>query len=133
MRYLLDTNVLSAVVREPRGPVAEKIRAVGEASIYTSVIVAAELRFGASRKGSERLSRQVEAVLDAIEIASWQSPMDKVYGDLRVRLERNGTPIGANDLLIGTQALADGSILVTDNTGEFGRIPDLAIENWLRP
>jgi tRNA(fMet)-specific endonuclease VapC len=132
-RYLLDTNILSALVRSPRGPVAEQVRRVGEAGVYTSVIVAAELRFGAARKGSERLSRQVEAVLGAFPVAAWQAPNDRIYADLRLGLEQAGTPIGANDLLIATQALADGSVLVTDNTREFARIGGLTIENWLRP
>ena len=132
MRYLLDTNILSALIRSPRGVVAEQIRQVGEATIYTSVIVAAELRFGAVRKGSARLSLQIEMVLDALEIAPWQPPQDRLYAELRFGLEQTGTPIGSNDLLIATQALADGSVLVTDNTREFARISALTIENWLR-
>ena len=132
MRYLLDTNILSALIRSPRGSVAERIREIGEAGIYTSVIVAAELRYGALRKGSERLSRQIEAVLDTIPITSWQPPNDGIYAELRLGLEQAGTPIGANDLLIATQALADASVLVTDNTREFARISGLTIENRLR-
>ncbi|KQT57678.1 transcriptional regulator [Methylobacterium sp. Leaf456] len=133
MPYLLDTNILSALVRAPRGPVAERIRQAGETQVYTSVIVAAELRYGAARKGSDRLSRQVEAVLGSIRIAGWNEPADRTYAGLRLGLERAGTPIGGNDLLIGAQALADGSVLVTDNTREFERIIGLTIENWLRP
>ncbi|WP_267420849.1 type II toxin-antitoxin system VapC family toxin [Methylobacterium sp. GC_Met_2] len=132
MRYLLDTNILSALIRSPRGVVAGRIRQIGEAAVYTSVIVAAELRYGAVRKGSARLSLQIETVLDALEIASWQSPQDRLYAELRFGLEQTGTPIGSNDLLIATQALADGSVLVTDNTREFARIGALTIENWLR-
>ncbi|MCB4804029.1 tRNA(fMet)-specific endonuclease VapC [Methylobacterium brachiatum] len=133
MRYLLDTNILSAMVRSPRGPVAEQVRRVGETEIYTSVVVAAELRYGALRKGSDRLTRQVEAVLGAVSLEPWRVPYDAIYANLRLGLERAGTPIGANDLLIATQALADGSVLVTDNTREFARISGLAIENWVRP
>lgn len=133
MRYLLDTNILSALIRSPRGPVTEQIRRVGEARVYTSVIVEAELRYGAARKGSERLSRQVEAVLGSIPIEPWREPFGRIYAELRLGLERAGTPIGANDLLIGAQALADGSVLVTDNTREFERLTDLTIENWVRP
>ncbi|MCJ2015457.1 type II toxin-antitoxin system VapC family toxin [Methylobacterium sp. J-076] len=133
MRYLLDTNILSALVRHPGGVVAETIAKVSEEAVYTSIVVAAELRYGAARKGSERLTRQVEAVLAAIAIAPWHPPCDRIYADLRTFLEREGTPIGGNDLLIGSHAVADESILVTDNTREFGRIPGLTIENWLRP
>jgi tRNA(fMet)-specific endonuclease VapC len=103
------------------------------ARFYTSVIVEAELRYGAARKGSERLSRQVEAVLGSIPIEPWREPFGRIYAELRLGLERAGTPIGANDLLIGAQALADGSVLVTDNTREFERLTDLTIENWVRP
>ena len=133
MRYLLDTNILSALIRSPRGPVTEQIRRVGEARVYTSVIVEAELRYGAARKGSERLSRQVEVVLGSIPIEPWREPFGRIYAELRLGLDRAGTPIGANDLLIGAQALADGSVLVTDNTREFERLTDLTIENWVRP
>ena len=133
MRYLLDTNMLSALIRSPRGPVTEQIRRVGEARVYTSVIVEAELRYGAARKGSERLSRQVEVVLGSIPIEPGREPFGRIYAELRLGLERAGTPIGANDLLIGAQALADGSVLVTDNTREFERLTDLTIENWVRP
>lgn len=133
MRYLLDTNLLSALIRSPRGPVTEQIRRVGEARVYTSVIVEAELRYGAARKGSERLSRQVEAVLGSIPIEPGREPFGRIYAELRLGLERAGTPIGANDLLIGAQALANGSVLVTDNTREFERLTGLTIENWVRP
>jgi hypothetical protein len=65
MRYLLDRNAVSDLVREPRGRVAAKVLEVGEAEVCTSIVVAAELRFGASKKGSARLTRQLEAVLGA--------------------------------------------------------------------
>ena len=71
-------------------------------------------------------------MLDTIPIAPWQPPNDWIYAELRLGLEQAGMPIGANDLLIATQALADGSVLVTDNTREFARISGLTIENWLR-
>ena len=56
MRYLLDTNIVSDLVRQPQGPVAQRIRQAGEARICTSILVAAELRFGAEKKGSARLT-----------------------------------------------------------------------------
>ena len=133
MRYLLDTNILSALVRVPDGPLRDAIARVGEQNVYTSVIVASELRFGAAKKGSERLSRQVDAILNALTVASLSVPIDRIYAELRRKLEADGTPIGANDLLIASHAICDGSVLVTDNVGEFSRIPMLDIENWLRP
>jgi len=129
---LLDTNILSDLVRNPSGMVASRLQEVGEVDICTSVIVAAELRFGAAKRGSERLTRQLEQVLAAIEILPLTPPADHIYGWLRAHLERNGAPIGGNDLLIAAHALASGCILVTDNEREFSRVEDLTIENWLR-
>ena len=132
MRYLLDTNIVSDLIRNPQGKVAQHIRRVGEAHVCTSIIVAGELRYGAAKKGSARLSSQVDAVLGALEILPWEKPVDATYGALRLRLEQAGTPIGANDLLIAAHALALGYAVVTDNEKEFGRVKDLRCENWLR-
>jgi tRNA(fMet)-specific endonuclease VapC len=132
MRYLLDTNIVSDLVRNPKGKVVEHIRKVGEADVCTSIIVAAELHYGAAKKASPRLSAQLEAVLGALEVLPLEAPADVVYGLLRARLERNGTPIGANDLLIAAQALAVGCTVVTDNESEFARVDDLPRQNWLR-
>ena len=132
MRYLLDTNIVSDLVRNPQGKVAQHIRRVGEAHVCTSIIVAGELRYGAAKKGSARLSSQVDAVLGALEVLPWEKRVDVTYGALRLRLEQAGTPIGANDLLIAAHALALGYAVVTDNEKEFGRVKDLRCENWLR-
>jgi tRNA(fMet)-specific endonuclease VapC len=132
MRYLLDTNVVSDLVRNPQGKVAQRIRKVGEGEVCTSIIVAAELRYGAARKGSPRLSSQLEIVLGVLEVLPFETPADAAYGLLRTRLEQAGTPIGANDLLIAAQALALGYTIVTDNENEFARVDDLLRENWLR-
>lgn len=131
MGFLLDTNVVSDLVRNPRGKCAAKIAAVGEANVCTSIIVSAELRNGAAKRRSSRLTRQVEEVLAAMEIASFEPPADTVYATVRARLEAAGAPIGGNDLLIASHALALGLTLVTDNTGEFARVAGLKVENWL--
>ena len=132
MRYLLDTNIVSDLVRNPQGKVAQHISKVGEARVCTSTIVAAELRYGAPKKASPRLSAQLEAVLGALEILPLEVPADAMYGTLRARLELAGTPIGGNDLLIAAQALALGYTVVTDNDKEFARVRELRCENWLR-
>lgn len=131
MSYLLDTNTVSDLVRRPQGVVAERIKEVGESEVATSIIVAAELRFGAAKKGSERLTSQLEAVLRVLEVLPFEAPADRVYGDIRAQLEREGRPLGANDLLIAAQALSGGLTLVTDDR-EFDRVAGLKIENWLR-
>jgi tRNA(fMet)-specific endonuclease VapC len=132
MPYLLDTNIVSDLVRNPQGRVAEKIRKVGEAQVYTSIIVAAELRYGATKKGSPRLTAQLEAVLGALQILPFDAPADSAYGLIRARLEKAGLLIGGNDMLIAAQALAFGYTIVTDNQREFAHVPGLARENWLR-
>jgi tRNA(fMet)-specific endonuclease VapC len=132
MRYLLDTNAVSDLVRQPQGKVARHIRKVGEAQICTSIIVAAELRYGAAKKRSPRLSAQLEAVLGALEVLPFETPADAAYGLLRTRLEQAGTPIGANDMLIAAQTIALGYTIITDNEKEFARVEGLPRENWLR-
>jgi tRNA(fMet)-specific endonuclease VapC len=131
MRYLLDTNIVSNLVRNPHGRVADRIKAIGEANICTSIIVAAELRYGTAKKTSARLTAQVEAVLGAIDTLPLDSPADEVYGSIRTQLELAGTSIGGNDLLIAAQAMALDHTLVTDNDKEFARIDGLRVENWL--
>jgi tRNA(fMet)-specific endonuclease VapC len=129
--YLLDTNILSDLVRQPQGVIARRIAEAGEETICTSIIVAAELRFGAEKSGSAKLADQVNLILSAIEILSLESPADREYARLRQYLASKGTLIGPNDMLIAAQALSEGLTVVTANTGEFARVPGLGVENWL--
>jgi tRNA(fMet)-specific endonuclease VapC len=132
VRYLLDTNIVSDLVRNPAGRIAERIRRVGEGRICTSIIVVAELRFGAVKKASPKLTKQLEIVLNALDVLPFESPADKSYGAIRALLERAGKPIGGNDLLIAAQAAALGCTIVTDNEAEFSRVAGIRVENWLR-
>lgn len=131
MKYLLDTNILSELVRHPHGKIAQRIRSVGESQVGTSIIIAAELRFGAEKSGSYRIRQHVDAILGAITILPLELPSDAHYARQRHRLERAGTPIGPNDLLIAAQALALQLVVVTANLREFERVEGLQIENWL--
>lgn len=130
--FLLDTNIVSDLVRNPQGQIASRVRKVGEALVATSIVVAAELRYGAEKKSSPRLALQLEAVLGALPVLPFESPADEFYGRVRVQLEALGKPIGSNDLLIAAHALSLGCTLVTDNTREFARVRGLKVENWLR-
>jgi tRNA(fMet)-specific endonuclease VapC len=132
MRYLLDTNIVSDMVRNPQGNVAGHLAKVGESHVCTSIIVAAELRYGAQKHGAVRLLRQLEAVLGRLDILPFGAPADSTYALLRTNLEKSGKPIGANDLLIAAHALTLGCAIVTDNEREFARVPGLRLENWLR-
>jgi len=130
--YLLDTSILSHLIRQPQGIVATRIAEVGEANVLTSVIVACELRYGAAKRGSRRLTRQIEAVLGAMTIRPLESDVERVYASIRVALEKKGTPIGAHDMLIAARARAIDAVCVTDNVAEVTRVPALKVENWLR-
>ncbi|CUR78178.1 tRNA(fMet)-specific endonuclease VapC [Achromobacter xylosoxidans] len=99
--------------------------------IFTSVVVAAELRYGCAKKGAAKLQAQVESLLGALPVLPLDVPVDIKYGSLRAELETAGKPIGTNDLWIGAHACTLGLTLVTGNTREFERIPGLAVENWL--
>ncbi len=121
-RYMLDTNILSDLVRNPQGTVASKIAAVGDSAVCTSIIVASELRFGAMKHGSARLFQQVEDVLGEIEVLPLNVPADLICGELRHELEKAGKPIGPNDMLIAAHSLMTDCVLVTANVGEFSRV-----------
>lgn len=131
-RYLLDTNIVSDLVRHPSGPVVQRIAKVGAERIAISIIVACEIRFGLAKSGSRRLAENMEKVMAQIEVLPLEPPIEEHYADIRSTLERAGTPIGPNDLLIAAHTRALGMILVSDNTDEFARVPGLQIENWLR-
>ncbi|HEX5339146.1 MAG TPA: type II toxin-antitoxin system VapC family toxin [Gallionella sp.] len=129
---MLDTNILSDLVKHPSGVVAAKIAEVGSSAVCTSIIVACELRFGAAKKSAPILTQKVDALLKAIRVLPLEQDADTAYGEIRDRLEKAGTPIGANDMLIASHALSQNLVLVTDNVGEFSRIASLRVENWLR-
>ena len=129
--YMLDTNIISDLARNPSGAVAKHIAEVGPEGICVSIITAAELRYGCAKKGSPRLLAQIEAILDGVQILALDVPADVEYGGIRAELEAAGQPIGPNDLLIAAHAYALDAVLVTANIREFTRIRALKVENWL--
>jgi tRNA(fMet)-specific endonuclease VapC len=131
LRYLLDTNIISDLVRHPAGIVRDRIAEAGEESVCVNIVVAAELRFGAAKRKSKRLSRQIEAILSALPVLALESPVDVHYAEIRATLEAAGNSIGPNDLLIAAHARALGLTLVTHNLAEFSRVPGLSVEDWL--
>lgn len=132
MRYLLDTNVISHMMRDPAGIVAHKIAEVGEKRIFTSILAIAEVRFGIKKKQSQKLAIALERVLPYMSVEPWTVPADGHYAALRVDIEAKGLPVGQLDMLLAAQALADGATFVTGNERHFRHIPRLKIENWLR-
>jgi tRNA(fMet)-specific endonuclease VapC len=129
---MLDTNIVSALARDPRGAVTRRIAAVGPEAVCVSIITAAELRYGCARKGSPKLLAQVEAILGGLDVIPLDVPVDVTYGGIRTELEAGGRPIGPNDLLIAAHACALGAVLVTANLAAFTRVRGLQVENWLQ-
>lgn len=123
--------MLSDLVRRPQGRVAQHIAAVGEAQVCTSIIVAAELRFGGAKSGPRHLRNQVDAILSAITVLPLGSPVETHYAAIRKTLEQGGILIGSNDLLIAAHARALECMLVTANEREFKRVPGLNVRDWL--
>jgi len=133
MIRLLDTNILSDLIGRPDGVAARRLAGVGDAEVVTSVIVAGELRYGAAKRGSPRLTERVEAVLEEIDVRDIDEASGRAYGAIRAALEAAGRVIGQNDLWIAAQAVTIGATLVTDNVRAFGRVDGLTIENWRAP
>ena len=130
VRFMLDTNIISDMVRNPKGRAARRARVVQD-QLCTSIIVAAELRYGCAKKASPELLRRIEDILDEIGVLAFDVPSDANYGDIRSKLEAADQPIGANDLFVAAHAISLALTLVTANVREFSRIPNLQIENWI--
>src|SRR6202171_6655219 len=128
---MLDTNIISDLIRNPQGRAAKRIAKVGEDNICTSIIVAAERRYGCAKSGSKRLLKAVEDLLGEINLLPFDVPADTEYRGIRAELEAAGKPIGSNDLLIAAHAHATGATIVTANRDEVKRIRGLHVENWV--
>jgi tRNA(fMet)-specific endonuclease VapC len=128
---MLDTNMISEALKNPHGGTAKRILRAGQRNICTSVIVAAELRYGATKKRSARLLKAIEDLFGEIQVLPFDLPADAEYGRIRAALEWAGTPIGGNDMLIAAHAHAVGATIISDNVREFGRVDGLTVENWL--
>ncbi|HXU45087.1 MAG TPA: type II toxin-antitoxin system VapC family toxin [Thermoanaerobaculia bacterium] len=130
MRYLLDSNVFVDIF-SARPEVTRRFTALSPEAILLSSIVAAELRFGADKSAKRESNHlRLERLIAEVTPVDFDLAAAAEYGRIRADLERRGTPIGPNDLLIAAHALSLGAVLVTDNVDEFGRVKGLMIENW---
>ena len=139
--YLLDTNTISQMMKNPQGNVAQRMQQITEnalssgnpAPICTSVIVQAELLFGLAKNSSNRLLAAYATTMKYIPVLGLEAAAAQHYAAIRLALARAGTPIGPNDTFIAAHALALGYTLVTDNEDEFRRVEGLKVENWSKP
>jgi len=131
MTYLLDTNVCIELLNQRDTSVAHKLAWVVPQTVRLCSVVIAELYHGAykssRREANLALLRQFCAQFDSLP---FDDDAAQVYGRLRAGLEKQGMLIGSHDLLIAAIAVARGVTLVTRNVAEFGRVPDLTLENW---
>jgi len=130
MRRTLDTNICSYILRRHPAAMIERFAELDRGQLWLSAIVAAELRFGAAKLASTRFSAAVEAWLAGFEVRPWPLDATPHYANIRAALERAGKTIGGMDLLIAAHAMAEDSVVVTNNAREFLRVPGLAVEEW---
>ncbi len=130
MHRTLDTNICSYILRRHPPSMIERFAGLDRGSLWLSAIVAAELRFGAAKLASDRFSAAVEAWLAGFDVRPWPLDATSHYASIRATLERSGKTIGAMDLLIAAHAMAEDSVVVTNNAREFLRVPGLAVEEW---
>jgi tRNA(fMet)-specific endonuclease VapC len=130
MRLTLDTNICSYILRRHPANMIERFAALERSQVWLSAIVAAELRFGASKLASMRFSAAVESWLAGFDVRPWPVEASHYYAQMRSALERVGKPVGAMDMLIAAHALAEDSAIITNNAREFHRVPGLAVQEW---
>jgi tRNA(fMet)-specific endonuclease VapC len=130
VRYLLDTNTVSYIIKGNFPKVRERLLEVPMSEVGISVITEAELRFGVARlPQATKLRIVVEEFLMRVEVLVWDSAAAQQYASLRASLEAHGEPMGNLDLMIAAQALAAGAILVSSDR-VFRRVKGLEIEDW---
>ena len=131
MRYLLDTNILIAMSKERPG-LAERLARYPASAILISSVVVAEIEYGISKSARREHNRRVfDTLLEGFSVVVFDAVAAKQYGPICAQLETQGQPIGPYDLMIAAQGIALNAAVVTDNVGEFSRVPGLAVENWL--
>jgi tRNA(fMet)-specific endonuclease VapC len=130
MRRTLDTNICSYILRRHPVDMVARFATLDRQELWLSAIVAAELRFEASKLGSSRFSAAVEAWLVGFDVRPWPLEATHHYAQVRAALERTGQPIGGMELMIAAHALAEDSVVITNKAREFHRVPGLALEEW---
>lgn len=128
-RYMLDTDISSYLIRGDHPEVTDAFRQHFP-DVCISAITAAELQYGAQKRKSQLLTRNVNAYCNLVPICEWTREAAETYAEMRVELEKHGTPVGSMDMLIAASAIAEGAILVTNNIAHFSKIGKLRIENW---
>jgi len=130
-RYMLDTDISSFVMNQSNSAVLHKLQSVAVSDVCISAITRSELEYGvAVSPRRDKDQRNLTIFLQHVQALDYPSDASLDYAQIRALLKTRGALIGANDLLIAAHARCLSLTLVTNNTREFGRVPDLKIENW---
>lgn len=134
MIYLLDTNTCIRHITGRAPQITQHLRRRSSHDIVVCSVVVAELLFGAAKSQyGQRTMARLQQFLAPYTSLPFDDAAAAIYGPLKADLERRGTPIGPNDLLIAAIALSAGVTLVTSNTREFRRVPNLPLVDWEQP
>ena len=132
IRYMLDTNICISLIKVRPDKMSRRLSRLPVEDVGISSVVAAELWYGVALSEKKKLNEAaLRDFLDFVNVLDWPSGACPVHGRIRAYLRKKGTPIGAMDLLIASHASFLNAVLVTNDTREFDRVPDLKIENWL--
>ncbi|MGZ8947544.1 MAG: type II toxin-antitoxin system tRNA(fMet)-specific endonuclease VapC [Methylococcaceae bacterium] len=132
VRYLLDTNICIYISKKRPLEVYQRLSELSVGDVGMSLITFGELRFGAQKSQHQEIAlEKLEQLMRYIPVIMPTQETAEKYAIIRSFLERNGQPIGNNDLWIAAHALSLNTILVTNNTKEFIKVPDLLVENWV--
>lgn len=131
MKFLLDTNICIYIIKQKPPKVLQKFKTYNVGDIGISSITVAELEFGVQKsKFPERNRQALTQFLLPLKIVDFDADAANTYGEIRAKLEQQGTPIGALDTLIAAHALSLRITLITNNIKEFERVTHLKLDNW---
>ncbi|MGJ3502191.1 tRNA(fMet)-specific endonuclease VapC (plasmid) [Piscirickettsia salmonis] len=133
MLYMLDTNICIYLIKQKPRSYYERLMEVEKSRhiLAISSIVLSELQFGVARSQHQRKNQEaINTLVNKLEVLPYEEKAAKYYGDLRTNLQRKGTVIGGNDMIIAAHALSEKAVLVTHNTKEFQRVEHLELEDW---
>jgi len=132
IRYMLDTDTCISLLKARPEKISRRLSRLPVEDVGISSVVAAELWYGVALSEKKKHNEAVlRDFLDFIKVMDWPGGACPLYGRIRAHLKKKGTPIGAMDLLIASHAAFLNAVLVTNNSREFDRVPDLKVENWL--
>lgn len=132
IQFMLDTNMVIYIIKHKPESVLQRFQLYDPSEFCISAITLAEMQYGISKsKKPEQNQLALATFLSNISVLPFDDKAAVEYGDIRADLERKGTPIGGNDMLIAAHARSLGLTVVTNNTKEFARVLDLKLENWV--